>query len=392
MGKTFGFTTFTCKALLLASIVLYSMPAWAIQGQRSTTVHAIGSGTIQGDDLPAGRNKAIDASLVSAVTQVMTEIAPPELVVGNFQVINESILTRKDQFILGYKMLTESTHAKEHRVLVRATVSVQRIKQALKKVGVHVGGKAYPRVLICLAEKPMGQAEFHYWWGQQIWPAGTATKTMTGLFEKKGVLMINPTVDPRRTAYSPQLSVSEAVALGREAKADVVVVGEAVEASAGGNGAAGSANIIVRAYLVASGEEIGQARQVALAPDTGLSTDGGSAMENAASQAGELLASQIVAAWFSKKGSGASLVELRIEGVSGNIANFVKLRGALSNMSGVDSVQRKEMNSDAAVLLVDYQGNIRALADAMARQQFDSFMLMISEPQERTLQVEIVPR
>jgi hypothetical protein len=81
-----------------------------------------------------------------------------------------------------------------------------------------------------------------------------------------------------------------------------------------------------------------------------------------------------------------------VAGISGHIADFVKLRGRLSTLSGVDNVERKEMASDAAVLLVVYQGSARALADSLIRQSFDTFGLNIAEPQGNTIHLQIVPR
>jgi 3-deoxy-D-arabino-heptulosonate 7-phosphate (DAHP) synthase class II len=122
-------------------------------------------------------------------------------------------------------------------------------------------------------------------------------------------------------------------------------------------------------------------------PDSG----GREALSNAALTAGEELTAQIAETWFSK-GVGSSKIEVHVEGISGHIADFVKFRGAMGVMSGVDSVQRKEMQADTAVLLVDYQGSARALVDALMRQSFDTFGLNIAEPQGNTIRLQIVPR
>ena len=395
MGNAVRVTLLTRMAAVLAFLLLCSGPGWSAQNQRAVTVHAFGSGSIRGEDMSAGRNGAISASLVSAVTQVLTDIAPPELVVGHFQVVNESIIARTDQFILDYKMLAESTRGKELRVMVRATVSVQRLKKALKKAGIYLGRKRYPRVLICVAEKQMHQAGFQYWWGgQQMWQAGPATSTVTQRLEAKGFTLINPTVSPSRLGFSPQLSIPEAVALGKEMRAEVVVVGTAVAEEV--SGAAGTAlttfrgSLTGQAFRVKDGEEIGQVQHTATAANADSLSGGKAALENAAQLAGDGLASQMVAAWFSQ-GESASKVEIWVEGISGHIANFVKFRGTLSTMSGVDSVQRKEMKADTAVLLVDYQGNIQALADALMRQNFDTFSLSIVQQEENAIRLQLVP-
>lgn len=397
MGKAYG-DAFRAKmvCLLLGVLFFCASPVWAGKDQRVTTVHAVGSSQIRGADMSASRKEAIAASLVAAVTKVITEIMPPDTVVGHFQVINERVFAKTDQFILDYKMLTESTHARQHRVMVRATVSVQRIKDTLKKSGIYVGKRAYPSVLICIAEKQMNDVNYQYWWGgQQFWRAGVATETVTRTSKEKGLVTINPRVDPSRRAYPPQLSVPEAVALGREMQADVVVVGQAfAEEAANTMGSTLQSirgNIFARAYRVLNGNEIGQVNQVSISTAADPLTGSKDALEKASALAGEQLAAQIVNAWFSE-GAGSSKVELLIEGLSGNIANFVKFRGALSTMSGVDSVQRKEMRLDTAVLLVDYQGNVGALADALMRQNFDTFSLNILEPEGNTIRIKLMPR
>ncbi|MGD9368144.1 MAG: hypothetical protein PVH87_20755 [Desulfobacteraceae bacterium] len=397
MGKAYG-DAFRAKMVcfLLGVLFFCVSPVWAGGDQRVTTIHAVGSSKIRGADMSASRNEAIAASLVAAVTKVVTEIMPPDTVVGHFQVINERVFAKTDQFILDYKMLTESTHARQHRVMVRARVSVQRIKDTLKKSGIYVGKRTYPSVLICIAEKQINDVNYQYWWGgQQFWRAGVATETVTHISKEKGLVTINPRIDPSRKAYSPQLSVPEAVALGREMQADVVVVGQAFTEEAANTMESTlqsfRGNILARAYRVLNGNEIGQVNQVSMSTAADPLTGTKDALEKASALAGEQLAAQIVNAWFSE-GAGSSKVELLVEGLSGNIANFVKFRGALSTMSGVDSVQRKEMQLDTAVLLVDYQGNVGALADALMRQNYDTFSLNILEPEGNTIRIKLVAR
>ncbi len=395
MGKAVSVTLLIRVAAVLTLLFLSSAPVWSAQDQRAVTVHAFGIGSIRGEDMSAGRNEAISASLVSAVTQVLTDIAPPDLIVGHFQVVNESIIAQTDRFVLDYKMLAESTREKELRVMVRATISIQRLKKALKKAGIYVGKKRYPRILVCLAEKQMHQAGFQYWWGgQQVWQAGPATDALTQRLEGKGFTLVNPTTSPLRQGYAPQLSVPEAMALGQEMRADIVVVGtaEATDASAGSGSDINTfrGSLTARAFKVKDGQEIGQIQHAATASAADPLSGGKAALENAAQLAGDGLASQMVTAWFSG-GTGGTKVEVWVEGISGHIANFVKFRGALSTMSGVDSVQRKEMKADTAVLLVDYQGNLQALADALMRQHFDTFRLNITNQEENAIRLQLVP-
>jgi len=74
------------------------------------------------------------------------------------------------------------------------------------------------------------------------------------------------------------------------------------------------------------------------------------------------------------------------------MASFVRFRGALSTMSGVDSVQLKEMTTTEALLLVAYQGNARSLADALLLIHFDTFGINISEVGINTIALQLTTR
>lgn len=397
MSKAYGNAFFSRFFPVLAAVIfLCSSSAWSGQDKGVTTVHAVGSSAIRGADMSSSRNEAIAGSLVSAVINALNDMVPADTLVGHFQVISENILSQTDQFIRDYKMLTESTHGNQHRVVVRATVSVQRLKKALKESGIYVGRKTYPGVLFCIAEKQVNDLNFQYWWGgRKAWRADTAGAAAIRTSEAKGLVVISPDSMASSQTYSPQLSVPEAVALGRELKADVVVIGEAVAEEAantiGSTHQSFRGSVLLRAYRVGNGKEIGHAQQISMASAADPLSGGKGALEKAAVLAAEDLSAQIIDEWFTE-GAGASKVEILVEGLSGNIANFVKFRGALSSMSGVDSVQRKEMQSDTAVLLVDYQGNVQSLADALIRQSYDTFSLKIGEPEGNTLRLQLVAR
>jgi hypothetical protein len=204
--------------LAVLTILLITCPSVrAGQDKQVSTVYAVGSSSIRGADMSAGRKEAISDSLVVAVTQVLNDMMPPETVEGNFQVLSESILSRPDQFIIDYKMLTEATHASTHRVMVKVTVSAKRLKDALKQSGIYIGQKKFPQILYCIAEKQVGDVGYQYWWsGQSYWRSGVAAETISKISKDKGFVIVTPTVGQSTTAYPPELSVPEAVALGQQ--------------------------------------------------------------------------------------------------------------------------------------------------------------------------------
>jgi hypothetical protein len=398
MGRISWVTSFIKAGLIaLATLVMMCPAARADLDQRMATVYVVGSSSIRGGDTSAGRDDAVQDSLVAAVTQVLGELMPPETLAGQFQVLSESILAHTGQFITDYQMLTETSHAGTHRVLVKANVSAQRLKAALKRAGIYIGHRVpLPLILFCVAERRLNEPEYRTWWsGQAYARAGAAAEIMGRIAQDKDFDLVVPRMDRAATGYPPELSIPEALALAQKQQAEVVVTGQAVVEEVPGGAAVGQksyrAVVSVRAYSVKSGREISKAMQDAVVTGDDPNSSGLQAIENAARSAGNALAARIAAAWYSQ-GMGKSKIEIQVTGISGHMAAFVQLRGAMGAISGVDDIQRKEMQSDTAVLVVDYQGNARGLTDALNQQRFDTFSLNIADPVDNLVRVQIVPR
>ena len=397
MGKA-SWLTITAKTglIALAALILSCPAARADQDQRYATVYTVGSSVVRGEDMSAGRDAALEESLVAAVTQVLAELMPPQTMADHFQMLSDTILAHTDQFISDYQMLTETTQAGTHRVLVKANVSVQQLKAALKRADIFIGRRALPQILFCVAERQLDDTGYRYWWsGKGYIRAGEATEAMGLIAKNKGFDLVVPRMDRSSSAYPPELSVPEAISLARQQQAEVVVTGQAVVEEVPGSAPAGQrsyrATVAVRAYNVKTGQEIGQSQQSALVTDDDPYSGGRQAIDNAARSAGEELAARVASAWYSK-GMGKSKIEIQVNGISGHMAAFVQFRGAMGAMSGVDDIQSKEMQSDSAVLVVDYQGSARGLADALKQHRFDTFDLNIAEPQGNLIQLQIMPR
>jgi hypothetical protein len=397
MGKASWLTISAKTGLIVLAALIFSCPgALANQDSRYATVYTVGSSIVRGEDMSAGRDKALEESLVAAVTQVLGELMPPETMASHFREIAQSILGHTDQFISDYQMLTETTHAGTHRVLVKANVSVQQLKAALKRADIFIGRRQLPKILFCIAERQLDDAGYRYWWaGQAYARSGEATEAMGSIAKNKGFDLVIPRMGQANAAYPPELSLSEAISLAQRQQAEVVVTGQAVAEKVPGSTAGGQnsfrATVAVRAYNVKTGQEIGQSQQAALVAGDDPYSSGRQAIENAARSAGEDLTVRIASAWHAK-GMGKSKIEIQVNGISGHMAAFVQFRGAMGTMSGVDDIQRKEMQSDTAVLVVDFQGSARSLADGLRRQRFDTFDLNIAEPEGNVIRLQIMPR
>jgi hypothetical protein len=396
MHRTLGFRRLWAIMAVPVALWLAAPALQAQQPQGESTVHAVGGSRIHGGNLSAAREEAINAGLAAAVHRVLADLLPPETITGNFQAINEAILNRTDQFVRDYRVIAQSTHASHYRAVVQATVSVKRLKEALKAAGIGQEERQYPRVLFCIAEKRLDDLAPRYWWSGRPAPGDTtAGATLARAFAEAGFLVVQPGAAAGAAGYPPELRGTEAVALGRQLQAEVVVAGLAMVEEMGVSGTREApsyrGSITARAYRVSDGEQIAQThRAVQVAVDE-AQPNGGEALRNAAALAAKDLAAQTGSAWF-KQAAAGTRIELVVHGISGNIANFVRFRGALADLSGVERLQIKEMMADTATLSVDYQGNSRALADALLQLGFETFRISIGQLDANAIHLQLLPR
>ncbi len=381
--------------LLVMMVAVPPSLGFAQSDAASGLVHAIGTSQVRGGDMPAARQEAIDQGLVAAVSRILVDLLPAESVAGNFQVINESILNHKDLFIQDYKVLAESQVGDTYRLIVAANVSVARLDGAVKSAGIRLGKVSFPRVLVCIAEQGAEGSSQDYWWsGQPPLTDRVATDAVTRALLQAGFKVVQPEVVPGADMLPAQLSPAQAQALGQQQDAEVVVIGLAsAEAADTGTGSLrqSSGSVAVRAVRVEDGRLLADIRESARSTAADPEAGSREAMRQAADQAGSALATRVAAAWR-QQSAVAAAIALTIDGIGGHIADFVKFRSALGSMSGVDNLQVKEMMPGAATLTVQYQGPARALADAVSKLVFDTFVVDIQAVEGKHIRLRLAPR
>jgi hypothetical protein len=122
-------------AILVAVSIILCGTAAAQRTEDTRTLVVVGAATIQGSHIAAARDAAIANSLMQAVCLATVEIVTPEGFAENFKKLSELLLDRPDEYIQDFKVLSEATFAKNHRVLVQATVAGTKIREALAGVG-----------------------------------------------------------------------------------------------------------------------------------------------------------------------------------------------------------------------------------------------------------------
>jgi len=386
--------------MFFLSVVFFPSKNLQAENQIPTkTIVVIGTGNIYGGNSAKAREQAIANGLVSAVEGVAVELLPPETLARNFQAFNDLLYGQTGKFVQGYRVLTELPLKNTYRVLVEADVLTSELKISLSDAGILLSKKSLPKVLVLISEQNLQDTSPTYWWSQKgNLKKAISVETLLKILEDKGF----PIIDPQRiskntfqnlTHDTPYLDDRQAVNLGLQVQADVVIIGTSVAERTpnimGQNIRSFKGIVSARAIRTDTREEIAATMQRAVTTNTDETTGVRDTLSDVGSLAGEALASQIVYAW-QKDEQQYNPVEIIVEGTD-NLVNFEKFRRIITQMSGVKNLQTKEMKADEVTITLEFQGDAKTLADALMLKTFESIGINIYEVSHNHLKIQLVP-
>lgn len=365
---------------------------------RTTTVDVIGTGKACGQNISKSREQAIADSLVSALEVVLSEIISRDLLIHNFQKLNEIFYGHTDRYITDYKVFAEVSSGNRYRVMVQANVSVDRVEKRLVEEGILLGKAPLPKILFLVTEQNINDPIPKYWWGRgMLFFESTVEKAMATTMADKGFPVIKhgirmPSLDGDTIAYPMNLSDIEAVNIGILLNADIVVIGNAVASKTinimGSNIRSFKGIISARILRTDTGAEIAAIKKATAAVDSNETKGAEKALSHAGQLAAKELSVQIIAALQDKK--EAELLEILVQGTD-DLSNFVMFRKTLETIPGVKNVQTKIIRPGETTIMVLFQGSARELANALMLKTFVMFGISIDKVAENYLKLELIP-
>lgn len=364
----------------------------------SGAIQVIGSAPIVSTDLEKARDAAIANGLVMAVARAAGEIISQDGLIKYFQELNQTMFSVPETYIQNYKVSAESTTNNIYRVVLEATVSTDFLEKYLFGAGFIHGQKALPKILFLISEQMTMDTAPRFWWGSRdsIFYTAHSEAAMIKAMDESGFTVVshqNPTIlsDLPSMDQKYRLSNEEAVFVGVNTSAEILVVGEAlVEIAAnvmGSDKRTFEATVSVRAIRSDTGEQVAQTFQRAIT----VEADENKACEKALSQAGKSaandIAMQLAGSWQSAAASPGQIA-VSVEGTS-DLASFVFFRKSLNDLPGVKSIFIKEIKPDQADILVDYEGNAEMLAESLIKNTYESFSINIYEITSEILKIKL---
>ena len=386
-------------AIVMILTILFPVAGYAQQRMQNKTFVVVGTSKIQGGNIQAAREAAIAESLVSAVALMTKEVLEMNSLIENFSQVNQIIFAKPDAYVLDYKVLTETESDKNYRVLVEARVAGKNIAKQLSSADLLRKKVDLPAILFLIAEQNLQEDAPRYWWGNQMdgFKAITET-TMTDILKARGFAIVNhkginvgKTIDPGANA-THALTDEAAINIGTRLQADLIIMGSAVASPTasimGEDLKSFRAVLNARVFRTQNGEELANISRISVTANIDEAAGGREALTMVATLAGDDLAVQMEAAWR-RLAERPSQVEVFVEG-TGNLANFVKFRRALTSISGVGGIRVKEIKPNETTLIIDYKGKAEELAEALMRQNFENFGINIFEIGSQNLKIALV--
>ena len=335
-----------------------------------------------------------------AVALMTEEVLEINSLIEYFPQVNQIIYAKPKAFVLDYKVLTETESGKLYRVLVKARVAGEKIAGQLSSADILRAKVEQPAILFLISEQNLQQDAPRYWWGTQMDGfEAIAEATMADILKARGFPIVNHRgagigkLTDAGAAATPALSDESALDIGKRLKADVIVLGTSVASPTasimGDDLKSFKAILDARVLRTQNGEELARISRTSVTANINEATGGREALTMVATLVGNDLAIQLDAAWR-RLADQPSQVEVLVEG-TGNLANFVKFRRALTSISGVGGIRVKEIKPNETTLIINYKGKAEELAAALMRQNFENFGINIYEITPSNLKITLVP-
>lgn len=348
-----------------------------------TTVEGVAA--ITNGDKAIARDRALDDAKRKAVEQVAGAQVSAESISENFELVSDRIYSRASGFVKSYRIVNELEEEGVYKVKIAAQVDSSAIADDLALIF-----KEKPRVIVMIAEQNIGSKGFSYWWGSSGFVADLQM-TQSTLIEKwqpKGFKFVDPALMSGKLRMKgamkkPDVADEHAVLIGRDADADVAIVGRVLVSDAGpvmdglkmhSFQAVGTMKVL----SIDTGEILAVGDDTAAATHVDPNVGGRTAIKKLAEKLAGKLEAKIIAQWTAEASSSREL-EVVVSGVKSS-KQVQKIKKALEgHVRGVESVNVRRRKKGRAFLTVKVRARAADFARDVESQTFDGFGVEVEE-------------
>lgn len=390
------------KKIFILLLIMLCTQTWAQTGyppqSDSKEVVAKGLGAILAGDEVKAREDAINSALRNAVEQVVGMMVESNVLVENYQTVEDQIYTRTQGYVQKYDIISTSKQLDNAlEVTIRAVVKVSDLQSDLEAIGVLLGRKGKPRTMVMIEERNI--AEHYYQFGMDMNSTETAIMDEMMNFGFPFVDATQSRVSIANDAITSALSgdTNAAASIAARLGAEIIITGKAVSKVASGAPSvvrdAGfkscQANINLRVIRADDAKIIAVASASDRAAHIDEITGGTQALQRAAKKAALELKDEIVAAWQKDVYSSAQ-VQLQVT----NIASFSQLNTLKNSLSyyirGIQAVNQRSFASGTALFDIDIKGTAEQMASELEAKEIEGLKLQVIGLTQNKVTVKIV--
>ena len=373
------------KSLIISLLFSVSFILYAQQPQEAKQVIANGLGAILAGDEVKAREDAISAALRNAVEQVVGTMIESDVLVENYQTVEDKIYTRTAGYVQQYDII--STNKQSDNVLevtVRAMVKISDLRSDLQGIGVLISRKGKPRTMVLIDERNI-TTNYH----QLIADLNTTETTIMNEMMNLGFPFVDAVQAKKNIARDMaqaaiQGDAAVAASIATRLGAEILIIGTAISKEASGAPAvvrnAGfkscQANINLRVIRADDATIIAVASAHDRAAHIDEITGGSQALEKAAKKASKEIADKIIKVWQQDIYSGTQ-VQLQVL----NISSFSQLNTFKNSLSfyirGVQSVNQRSFEGGSALFDIDMKGNAEQLASELEAKEIEGIRVQV---------------
>jgi hypothetical protein len=257
--------------------------------------------------------------------------------------------------------------------------------------------------MILVAEQNIGKQHYHYWWGYHRGEQADLTiteNTIMDRFREKGFDFVDHQAQSKNIKVVPAYRVAElndraAITLGKQADAEVVIVGKALAKSIGP--VAGTAmksvqaNVSLRAIQTDTGGVLSSGSEHAAAVHIDEVTGGVEALKKASAKISEKMMDDIIKN-FQKRVGATTLVQVIVNGLSGP-EDLRKFKNMLQGqVRGVEGIYERSFTGNVAKIEIDLKGSAQSLSDEIGRKNFKEFAVKVLSTTWNTIEINVTPK
>lgn len=360
----------------MAILIIIMPSASSAEDNEAITVTSTGVAAIVGKNTATARQAAINDALRKAVEQTVGTMISSNTMVGNYQVLKDTVYTKSQGYIRNYSILNEAQGPGIYQVSVRATVSARNLKNDLDAAGLINAGAGRPRVLFMIAEENAGQKYYKFWWGAGSESRGETLSvpasevTLKEIFLKKGFSVVDISGTTGRIEIDSAYRIADpanegAASIGKKLNAEIVIKGKALAiqgpGTPGGSVSLFLADIAAQAIRVDTGEVLASASAHATARSISDIEGGAEAISKASTELADKIIAQILEKW-----SQGNNIILKIIGVTDyrDVADFKEV--LKTQINGIKAVDQRKFEGGEATLEIESRVPAHDIADEIA--------------------------